>query len=146
MFCEMSLTVNIGATMKRPKGVAAIVVYYIGSATVLVPLVLLLSRNDMDLFSRFVLLFTSPVLIVLSVGLWKMKNWARASAAFLTAVGLLAGVVSKVLYGFLYDFGIWGLALDLAQDLVVLVLNLWILTYLLSSRIRGAFLSASGRA
>ena len=136
--------VNIEATIKRPKGVAAISIYYIGSATVLVPLVLLLSPMDMDFFSRSALLFTSTVLIVLSVGLWKMKNWARVSAALLTALGLVAGVVSRVRYGFLYDFGIWGLALDLAGDLVVLVLNLWTLAYLLSSRIRGTFVSASG--
>lgn len=123
--------------MKRPKGVAAIVVYYIGSATVLVPLVLLVARKDIDLFSQGELLFISPVLIVVSVGLWKMKNWARVSAAVLTAVGLVAGLVSKVLHGFLYDFNTW----TIAEDLTVLAINLSIVVYLLSSRVRGAFLS-----
>ena len=126
--------------MKRPKGVAAISIYYIGSALILAPLLLMLTRRDLDLFSQAEVLFISPVLIVVSVGLWKMKNWARVSAALLTAVGLVAAVVSKVLHGFLYDFGIGGLALHL----ITFSLNLWIVMYLLSSRIRSAFLSASG--
>jgi len=126
--------------VKRPKGVAAIVVYYIGSATVMVPFVLLVSRKDMDLFSQAELLFISPVLIIFSVGLWKMRNWARVAAAVLTAFGLVAGIVSKILHGFLYDFGIW----TIVEGLIVLALNLSIVVYLLSSGVRRAFLSASG--
>lgn len=131
--------------MRRPKGVAALSSYYFGSAVVLVPLVFLVARKgDIDPFSQTTLLFISPVLIVLSVGLWKMKNWARVSAALLTAVGLVAGVVSRARHGFfLYDFGLWSLA-DLALDLVVLLLNLWILIYLLSPRTRRAFSSSVG--
>lgn len=128
--------------MNRPKGIAAIAIYYIGSAVILAPLLLLLTRKDIDLFSRAEVLFISPVLIVLSVGLWKMKNWARVSAALLTAVGLVGGLVSNVLHGFFYDFGVW----ILASQLVVFGLNLSIVVYLLSSGVRRAFLSPSGGA
>ena len=129
--------------MERPKGITVIVIYYIGSATVLIPLVLLLSRKDMNLFHQSALLIIAPILIVLSVGLWKMKNWARISATVLTAVGLVDGVVPRGLNAFSYfgigflDFGIWYLAIDL----IVLGLQLWMVIYLLSSRVRRAFMS-----
>jgi len=76
--------------MKRPKGVAAIVIYYFGSAAV--------------------------------------------------AVGLVGGIASKAFYGFMYPFGIW----SIAQDLMILALNITIVVYLLSSAVRRAFLSAPG--
>lgn len=130
--------------MKRPKGISAISIYYIGSAVILAPLLLLLTRKDIDLFSRAEILFVSPVLIVLSIGLWKMKNWARVSAALLTAVGLVGGVVSNALHGGFLAFGTWNLILSLVGGLAVFLLNLWILVYLMSSRTRRAFLSPSG--
>lgn len=131
--------------MNRPKGVAAIAIYYSGSAVLFVPLLLLLFRKDIDLFSQAEILFISPVLIVLSVGLWKMKNWARVSAALLTALGLVVSVVSKVLlHRSLYEFDTWTLIWTLAGDLVGFLLNLSIIVYLLSSGVRRAFLSSSG--
>jgi hypothetical protein len=129
--------VAIEETMERPKGVTAIAVYYIGGATVLMPLVLLLSRRNADEFSESVLLFTSVTLLGLSIGLWRMKNWARVSAAVLTVIGLLAGVVSRLLPRFSYNFGTW----YLIQDLIIFSLHLWIAVYLLSSRVKRAFLS-----
>lgn len=126
--------------MKRPKGVAAISIYYLVSAVVFAPLLLLLTRKDLDLLSQAEVLFITPILIVVSVGLWKMKNWARVSAALLTAVGLVVSVVSDVLHGFFYDLGIW----IITTQLVSLALNLSIVVYLLSSGVRRAFLSSSG--
>ena len=130
--------------MKRPKGVAAISIYYLGSAVVLAPLLLLLTRKDLDPLSQAEVLFISPVLIVVSVGLWKMKNWARVSAALLTALGLVVSVVSQVLHKSLYEFDTWTLIWTVAGDLVAFLLNLSIIVYLLSSGVRRAFLSPPG--
>ena len=130
--------------MKRPKGVAAIAIYYLVSAVVLAPLLLLSTHRDLDVLSEALVLFISPVLIVLSVGLWKMKNWARVSAALLTALGLVVSVVSQVLHKSLYEFDTWTLIWTVAGDLVAFLLNLSIIVYLLSSGVRRAFLTASG--
>jgi len=125
-------------TMKRPKGVTIIVVYFIGSAMVLIPLILLLSRKDADMMSKSLLLLTAIILIVLSIGLWKMKNWARVCTAVLSITGILSGVAS----GFFrpvpwHDFSIW----LLANYLIVLGIHLGIALYLLSSRAKRVFLS-----
>jgi len=124
--------------MKRPKGVTVIAVYFMASATVLVPLVLLLSRNDPDLASRPLLLLASAALIVLSVGLWRMKNWARVSTTILSVAGLISCAVSMFLWPVWDEFGFW-----LAEGLIIAAIHLWIAVYLLSSTVKQAFLTRS---
>jgi len=55
--------------MKRPKGVAAISIYYLVSAVIFAAFLLLLTRKDLDLLSQAEVLFITPILIVVSVGL-----------------------------------------------------------------------------
>jgi len=124
--------------MKRPKGVTVIAVYFMASATVLVPLVLLLSRNDPDLASRPLLLLASAALIVLSVGLWRMKNWARVSTTILSVAGLISGAVSMFLWPVWDEFGLWR-----ADGLIIAAIHLWIAVNLLSSTVKQAFLTRS---
>src|SRR5215469_12905921 len=123
--------------MKRPKGVTVIAVYFMASATALVPLILVLSRNEPDLLSRPLLLFASAVLIVLSVGLWRMKNWARLCTAILSVAGLISGVVSMFLwpvsdeFGILFHWPVWtSFGIWLADRLIVAAIHLWMALYL----------------
>jgi peptidoglycan/LPS O-acetylase OafA/YrhL len=129
---------NIEATMKRPKGIAAIAVYYIVGATVMIPSALLEYSKERVFSSESALaLLTMPILIVLSIGLWRMKNWARISAAVLTALAIVCAAVAMVLSGLLYYHNNW---LLIALPFIP---NLLIIAYLMSSSVRRAFLSPS---
>ena len=124
--------------MKRPKGVAAIVVYYIVGATTMIPGALLEYRKERVFSSESALaLLTMPLLVILSIGLWKMKNWARISAAVLTAFATVYAVVAMVLSGLLYYRDTWPLIA------LPFIPNLLIIAYLMSSNVRRAFLSPS---
>jgi hypothetical protein len=131
--------------MKRPKGVPVIAVYFMACATVLPPLILVLSRNEPDPLARPVLLFASTVLIVLSVGLWRMKNWARICTAILSIAGLISQAVSAFLWP-VWDestttstvFALW-----LAENLTMVAIHLSIAAYLLRSTVKQAFLARS---
>lgn len=121
--------------MKRPKGVTVIAVFFMVGATVLPAFVLLFPRKDATTFVKSLTLLMSLIEFVLAMGLWKMKNWARVFTASLVIIGLIS-VMASLLRGSVWlRFGPW----LLAEYVLVVGIDLWILIYLLSPVVRHAF-------
>lgn len=124
--------------MKRPKGVAFIAVFFMVSATALLAFVLLPGPlKNATIFAKSLLVLMSLTEFVLAMGLWKMKNWARISAALLVIFGFLSGVVSLLHSSVWLDFNVW----RFAEYLLVFCIDLWVLLYLLRPRVKHAFLT-----
>jgi hypothetical protein len=122
--------------MKRPIGVTVIAVFFMVSATALPAFVLLSLRKDATIFSKSLLMLISLIEFALSMGLWKMRNWARISTAALVILGFLNGMASLRHVSLSRSFTPW----FLAEYVLVFGIDLWIILYLLRPKIRHAFL------
>jgi membrane-associated PAP2 superfamily phosphatase len=81
----------------------------------------------------------SVVELLLALGLWRLRNWARVCTAILVSIGLLSVMASLLRGSHWLRFAPW-----LIAEYVLLVgIDLWILIYLLSPAVRQAF-SKSG--
>lgn len=87
----------------------------------------------------FLLIFAAIDLVV-GIGLWKLKNWARVVTIILVGLGLLGSVLSIVspfahLHVFFFVF--------LVRRLILAAIYAWILWYLFQPNVKQAF-GASG--
>lgn len=120
--------------MKRPKGVTVIAVFFLVSAMVLPAFVLLSPRKGATAFANSLLILVSLIEFVLVMGLWKMKNWARKSTLVLVTVGFISAAAS------LRHIPVWQGFLLWAKYVLVFGIDISILIYLLSPKVRQAFL------
>ena len=121
--------------MERPTGVTVIAVFFMVSATVLPAFVLLSSR--INTLSKSLLMSISLIEFVLSMGLWKMKNWARMSTLVLVTVGFISAAASLRHIPVWRGFILW---LWWAKYVLVFGIDLSMLIYLQSPKVRQAFL------
>jgi peptidoglycan/LPS O-acetylase OafA/YrhL len=125
--------------MKRPIGVTVIAVWgFVGSTVVLSLSAIQFLDADIDLLPQPFLLSASTAMIVLGIGLWRMKNWARISTAIGTLVGLLIGLAGIVLFPSLQDFS----PSRVVTQAIIYAANLSVVVYLLIPSIKRAFLSS----
>ena len=86
------------------------------------------------------LLIAAAVDIVVGVGLWKLKNWARIITIVLIGIGLLGSVLSIVSpFGHMHVF----FFVFLIRRLILAAIYAWILWYLFQPNVKQAF-SATG--
>lgn len=121
--------------MKRPTGVTVIAVFLIVGATVLPAFVVLFPLKNANTFSKSLLMLMSLIELVLSMGLWKMKNWARVCTAILVSIGLLSVIASLLRGSHWLRFAPW----LIAENVLLAGIDLWMLIYLLSPSVRQAF-------
>ena len=121
--------------MKRPTGVTVIAVFFMAGAIVLPAFVLLSSRKDANSLFKSLLMLMSVSELVLALGLWKMRNWARVCTATLVIIGILSMIASLVRGSVWLRFAPW----LLAEYALIVGIDLWILIYLLSPAVRQAF-------
>jgi hypothetical protein len=141
-------------TMKRPTGVTILAVLaFIGAALLvaaaLVSLLAGMLVSTMLSFRMgmiggvgaaflviFFLLVFAVVDIMVGVGLWKLKNWARIITIVLTAIGLLGSVLSIISpFGHMHIF----LFVFLIRRLILAAIYAWILWYLFQPNVKEAF-------
>jgi uncharacterized membrane protein (DUF2068 family) len=71
--------------------------------------------------------------LVVGFGLWTLKNWGRLLMLILATIGLIFGALG--LLRALMHFHIIGLA----WQLIVCLIDVWIITYLLKPHVKQAF-------
>ena len=82
------------------------------------------------------LLIAAVVDIVVGVGLWKLKNWARIITIVLTGIGLLGSVLSIISpFGQIHVF----FFVFLIRRLILAAIYAWILWYLFQPNVKQAF-------
>jgi uncharacterized membrane protein (DUF2068 family) len=82
------------------------------------------------------LLVAAAVDIVVGVGLWKLKNWARIITIVLIGIGLLGSVLSIISpFGHMHVF----FFLFLIRRLILAAIYAWILWYLFQPNVKQAF-------
>jgi uncharacterized membrane protein (DUF2068 family) len=82
------------------------------------------------------LLIAAAVDIVVGVGLWKLKNWARIITIVLIGIGLLGSVLSIISpFGHMHVF----FFLFLIRRLILAAIYAWILWYLFQPNVKQAF-------
>lgn len=98
----------------------------------------------------FMLLFFAVLILLTSYGLWKLKNWARGMAIFLTGIEAVAIMpyVGFMLAKFLKVVGAAEFLevrpeindlVKISLFLIYMVVTGWILTYLMRRKIKEAF-------
>jgi hypothetical protein len=86
------------------------------------------------------LMLSSLVPVILGIGLWKKRNWARRASIILTLAGILTEITFAVFIASLGDASWWLTSVVIAENVVAI----WMLIYLLTPRVRRLFLSPSG--
>ena len=119
--------------------ITAIAVFFLVSAMALPAFVLLSPGRTVPAFAKFFLILVSLSLIefALAVGLWKMKNWARMSTLVLVTVGFISAAASLRHIPVLPGLILW---LWWTKYVLVFGIDLSILIYLMSPKVRHAFL------
>jgi hypothetical protein len=84
-------------------------------------------------------MLSSLVLVSLGIGLWRKRSWARRASIILILGGFLAQITVAVFIPSLYDFSWRQTSLTLAENAI----DIWVVIYLLRSRVRRLFLSPS---
>ena len=79
-----------------------------------------------------ILLFAGLYLLV-GIGLWKLRNWARITQIVLLIIGLIFGAIGLV--GILANFH----AGQLIFPLIILAIEAWIVVYLFKPHVKQAF-------
>jgi uncharacterized membrane protein (DUF2068 family) len=139
--------------MQRPTGVTILAVLaFIGAALMIVGalfgllggmLVSAMGSSRMGMLAgvgaallAVFLLVCAAVNVVVGVGLWKLKNWARIITIVLTGVGLLGSVLSIFNpFGHMHLF----LFVFLIRRLILAAIYAWILWYLFQPNVKQAF-------
>lgn len=123
--------------MKRPNGVTVIaLIDFLRSIAGLVVCAIFFRDDAVILWLGLV---ACVVFFTLSIGLWKMKNWARLSTVILGVLGLLTAILFRVFGPYLYDYKLSRQALLL--DVVASGFDLWSVIYLLTPAVSRAFRS-----
>jgi uncharacterized membrane protein (DUF2068 family) len=140
-------------TMQRPTGITILAVLaFLGSALLVVGALFSLlggmlvstlgsSRLGMlagvgaALIAAF-LLIAAVVDVVVGVGLWKLKNWARIITIVLIGIGLLGSVLSIISpFGHMHVF----FFMFLIRRMILAAIYAWILWYLFQPNVKQAF-------
>lgn len=85
-------------------------------------------------------LVCAAVYILLGIGLWKLKNWARMITVALLAIGAVFQVIGLVVVFMHFNI------VALVFDAVILAVEVLILWYLLTANVRAAFTGSQARA
>lgn len=143
--------------MQRPAGVTivAILGFIVGALAALIGLVLLVrgsvdfvadmtSYHSAGALAAAVLLGIAALVIVISVGLLKLQEWARVLAIILDAVHLLVAALG-LMEGFrnIHTPFFFGMVL---RHVVMIVIGVWIIVYLIQPRVKQAFRAPSQAA
>ena len=139
--------------MQRPTGVTIIAILAFLGAALLVAgalfslvggmLVSSLAASRMGLLAgvgaaviAVFLLIAAGVDIVVGVGLWKLKNWARIITIVLTGIGLIGSVLSILSpFGHMHVF----FFVFLIRRMILAAIYAWILWYLFQPNVKQAF-------
>jgi hypothetical protein len=84
------------------------------------------------------LMLESAILILVGIGLWRRRNWARWSAVVISLCGLATNVILIILAGYipsLFHVSLRALTIDIANN----AFDLWVVVYLLRFPVRSFF-------
>jgi len=87
-----------------------------------------------------VFLVLAAIYVLLGVGLWKLKNWARIITVVLTALGVIS-----TLFGLIGLFAHF-VAFAFVVNVIVLAIEALIIWYLLRADVKAAFVGGQSRA
>lgn len=79
--------------------------------------------------------FLAVLFVVIGVGLWKLRNWARVTALVLMGLRVVLLVAGTLLWLLLLGFD----PLSLGLNLLFILVYAWILWYLLQPHVKRAF-------
>ncbi len=126
--------------LQRPIGLTLIALQCIlGGILGFVASILMFFFRFLETMFDIELMLSSLVVVILGIGLWKKRNWARRASIILALGGFLTEITFAVYIPSLYDFSWWQTSLDIAWNAI----NIWIVIYLLTPRVRRLFLSPS---
>ena len=126
--------------LQRPIGLTLIALQCIlGGILGFVASILMFFFRFLETMFNIELMLLSLVVVILGIGLWKKRNWARRASIILALGGFLTEITFAVYIPSLYDFSWWQTSLDIAWNAI----NVWIVIYLLTPRVRRLFLSPS---
>jgi len=128
------------STAKRPKGVTILAVFLFGSvAAGLLSQIILLYLNILQPSQLALQLTEDLFYLIIAIGIWKLKNWARIIIVILDGFGFLFLTVFIFLYRSWLLTSRWEMALWFSA----LVLLLWPPVYLLLPHVKQAFLTTT---
>jgi len=126
--------------LRRPIGLTLIALQCIlGGALGFLAGILMFLFRFLETMFNIELMLLSLVVVILGIGLWKKRNWARRASIILALGGFLAEITFAVYIPSLFDFSWWQTSLDVTGNAI----NIWIVIYLLTPRVRRLFLSPS---
>jgi len=140
--------------MQRPVGLTIIAfMFFLGGAGgVLASILMLLpkyvgttnDRGELLLLSTLGLL--SIVQLVLGIGLWGKRDWARRASIIWGIVWVLGGFLTEITFAIsmpsVFHFSWWQVSIAAADG----AFEVWAVVYLLTPRVRGLFLSRTSGA
>jgi hypothetical protein len=124
--------------MQRPIGLKIIVLLNIsrGVLGLLAGILMLWFRFLGTTFDIVVIIF-SLVAVILGIGLWRMRNWARWASIILVLGGLLTQIAIAVSLPSLFGLSWRHMNLEIAENAI----DVWTVIYLFTSKVRCLFLS-----
>lgn len=124
----------------RPIGLTFIALFnFLGGVLGLIAGAVMILLRVTDTTIEAMMVLGSMVPLILGIGLWRKRNWARVACIILIPVSLLTELVSAVLIPSSFDFSRWHLTLAVTTGAI----ELWMMVYLLTPRVRRVFLSPS---
>jgi uncharacterized membrane protein (DUF2068 family) len=120
----MTLTIVLGGVYGLLVGIFLLQPKYMGETT-----------NIFWLMFCVAVMLASTILILVGIGLWRKRNWARWAAVVMSLCGLVSIIINAVYRPSSLDDSLRGLSITIAQ----IAFDLWVVVYLLRSRMRSLF-------